>query len=241
MTKRIIILILIAAVSGLSYFNSEKIYGFYMAAYYKALMKESPGDAAGRIKNAAQTGDAGELKTAVQRANAAYPGNALVLTAGGIAFIDAGLISEGLSLIGPLALAGELDRLAMSKLVNALYVRGYYDDVVSIASSGSNLNYSEVRRYHALSLFKLSEYSKAAIVFRRLLEYEGPEADVLYHLGTSLSRSGNPRKAVPYLERAYRMDRESRHIRAELVKAYGAAGMFKEASGLMMDPGLRRR
>ena len=71
-----------------------------------------------------------------------------------------------------------------------------------------------------LALDALRRYDEAAEVFERILKLRGDNVETLLHLGADLIRSGQPRRALPVLERAAELDPHCEASYCQRVAAY---------------------
>ena len=240
--KNLLIITLLAFTAGISYFYSYKVYSFYSKLYIMYWRKYLPDDIVKIIERKSETrNNITELQEFVDRSLQAYPNNHEIMKSAGLAYIKLGLLEKG---VGLYLLAYERRVVPTPELYNLakmLFEQRDYRSVISLVRAHSQSKDSKIAGILGTSLFFVGRFEEAIPELEQYVYKQGDDIDRLFFLGMSYVNLGSDLQALPYLERAYRLDKTNRKIIGELVALYGRIGETKKASQLVNSLSWRLR
>jgi len=241
--KKWIIIILLISIAGISYFKSYEIYRFYSKLYMVYWFKYSVEDIIRIINDKAEIGNIRDLQIFVNRALNTYPNNYNIMKHAGNAFIKLGSVERGIAMLLIAYDHIDITSSELYNLVKLLFESENYKDIISVMRTHERLKDSRIAGMLGISLYFSERYEEAIPELKLALRsrHQGSDLDKLFFLAMSYIKTGRDSQALPYLERAYRLDETNRRIISELVALYGRLGQTRKASQLMENLSWRLR
>lgn len=228
-----LILILIAGAGAYSYFHSREVYSWYMRTYYEKIRGIDVGTQIRNAEEMYRTGEYERLSGLLKTLIMTYPDNRELKKLEGRCLIRLGRPSEGADLILTAAGGERMPERLLIETTTALFEKRMYRDITRLFRNNTPGGNAGLLYMHGVALYEAGRFTEAARNLKGAFERGRNGSDASLYLGRAYDMAGETRAALPYLERARRLNREDPDIVMALANAYRKLGRFDDAARTM--------
>lgn len=232
MRIRYIVLVLLAAVVAGSVNNSQKLYRWYLAAYYQGFLGEDREKSIEKARALLKEGRYEDLELYADRMMRLYPTDYDLRRLKGLAMIKNGRESEGARMVIS-SLRKSESLLSVAGVIEILFRDGEYADLAEIISRHGSLGDSYLMYVHGVSLFQVGRYAEAERRLADSLKAGRYDYETLLHLGLAREKNAKTAEAIATLEKAYSVDPLRAEARRALARLYRVTKQYDKAERLL--------
>ena len=233
----ILLMLLIIASAGTSFFFSRDIYRFYMKVWYQTIQGTDHAMIRERCELLKKEGKHDELDAYLTGLEAAFHDQNDTLRLVGDCYLKMGNISRGAELVAASmangSSGGKVSPKALKEGVRLLYREGYYGDVAGTIMAHDLHNDPELFYLAGMSYFHTEKYGKAKEMLQKAMARGYPTGRLWYYMGFAAMKSGDRKNAERWLLAAHRQDRKDMKPRKALAELYQKRGAYGRAASLM--------
>ncbi|HSV95791.1 MAG TPA: hypothetical protein VLM75_02525 [Spirochaetota bacterium] len=228
MKIRHIIFVLLVAVVTISWYNSQKLYRWYLTAYYQRFLGEDRGKSIEKARVLFREERYDDLLGYIDRLMTLYPADYDLRRLKGLSLIKTGRRSEGARMVIA-SLRNNEDLNAIGSVIEILFEEREYADLADILSRHRVSGNSFLLYVHGVSLYHAGRHAEAE---RRLVEAGRAgkrDYDTLFHLGLAQEKNGRINEALATFESAYELNPVRTEARGAMVRLYRITKQYHKA------------
>jgi len=225
--RHLVFILLVAVVAG-SLYNSQRLYHWYLAAYYQRFLGEDREKSIERARSLYRDERYEELDAYAGRMRVLYPDNSDLRRLKGFAMIKTGRESEGARMVISSLRKNEA-LLSVASAIEILFKEGEYADLDDIISSHGTMGDPYLQYIHGVSLYHVKKYAEAERRLAGALSAGKQDYDTLYYLGLAREKNGRTVEALAAIEKAYAIDPIRPEARKALVRLYRVTKQYDRA------------
>jgi tetratricopeptide (TPR) repeat protein len=230
-----LIVIILAGVVPISYFYSHRVYSFYMRTYYEKIRGQS---LQGMVRKGWALYDRkkyAELRDYLEPLVIVYPSSRDLKILEGLVDIKQGRGDLGTDIILSVTHGQQLSGTVLEETIRTLYSLKQYKDVIMTMKKNDAAGNPALIYYYGASLVNTGNYNAAVPLLKEAIARGDSGYDVYLETGIAYSKMNQTRAALPYLERAYRLN-PNRDTAGALADAYWKSGRYKDAEKILLKP-----
>ncbi len=231
--KKALLLIILIGVVPYSYFNSSRIYAFYMKVYYERILGQSVEQLVRAGEKMYHSKEYSELSAYLDTLVRIYPENMALRRLEGLTQIKLGQGRIGTDTLLSSAVGKRLPEETLMEASSSLYELKDYRDIVMILKRNEPGNNKNLLRYYGISLVKVGQNRPSLPVLQRAIAQGAADHATYLHIGIAHNNLGDPRAAIPYLERSRGLDDNDPVTADQLAQAYVKLGRYKDAERIL--------
>ncbi len=229
--RHIVVILLVAVVAG-SLYNSQKLYRWYLAAYYQRFLGENRERSIEKARALLKEERFEDLEGYADRMMTLYPADYDLRRLKGLAMIKNGRESEGARMVIS-SLRKNEGLLSVASVIEILFREGEYADLAEIISRHGSLGDSYLMYVHGVSLFQVGRFAEAERRLTGVIDAGKHDYETLLYLGLSREKNGKTAEAIATLEKAYSIDPVRAEARRALVRLYRVTKQYDKAERLL--------
>ncbi len=229
--RHIVFILLVAVVAG-SLYNSQKLYRWYLAAYYQRFLGEDREKSIEKARALLKEERYENLEAYADRMMSLYPADYDLRRLKGLAMIKNGRESEGARLVLS-SLRKNEGLLSVAGAIEILFREGEFADLAELISRHGALGDSYLMYVHGVSLFQVDRYAEAERRLADALNAGKHDYETLLYLGLAREKNGKAAEAIATLEKAFGLDPVRPEARRALVRLYRVTKQYDKAERML--------
>ncbi len=231
--KRNLTLILLAGVTGASYYYRNDIHREYMRAYFEKFKRTGEASLVSRGEDLVRAGKYSAAVTLARRAAVAYPANGRFRQIEGVGLMKSGKTEEGAESILALADTMPVPPVVYEDVIEYLHKKQRYDDLIYVVVRNDPGGNQNILYYFAVALYEKKKFDRALEIAKLAVKEGRTTGDAYYLLGILYEKKGDIPSAVKSLEEARRFNERDTDIIKSLIRLYRAQGRYVDAEKLL--------
>ena len=211
--KKVLTLILAIVVIAVSFFYSERIYGFYLSVYYKNIKNFTSDDINQRVKTMFEAGEKDECKLFLRQMLLVYFRDVDMMRTLSRIYLDMGEHEQGAALFLHTLEDNSITLEDANILIPELAKGGYFSDIKALLTDRDFSG--RMRGFYGIACYYTGYFKEAVTELKSALREEGDDPTLLYCLAKSYVQLGNTKEAFSCIEKAYQIAPRNKEIKNE--------------------------